>query len=165
MNRGLLGYAEAILAGRSGDTERATELARTADTAFANCETWAHLARLCAAEPALAAGWGQPERWLNAALRAFEAAGLDPLARRCRALVAGPRPSRWAALGITAREADVLVLVAQGFANKEIAARLHVSPRTIEKHVESLMRKTGARSRTHLVAVAGADTPGAASPP
>jgi DNA-binding NarL/FixJ family response regulator len=45
--------------------------------------------------------------------------------------------------------------VAEGLANKEIAIRLYLSPRTIEKHVESLLRKTGARSRTQLVAVAG----------
>jgi DNA-binding NarL/FixJ family response regulator len=48
----------------------------------------------------------------------------------------------------------VLRLVAGGLANKEIAARLHLSPRTVEKHVESLLRKTGARSRTGLMAAA-----------
>ena len=56
------------------------------------------------------------------------------------------------AAGITAREADVLRLVADGLPNKEIAARLNLSPRTVEKHVESLLRKTGARSRTSLAA-------------
>jgi DNA-binding NarL/FixJ family response regulator len=56
--------------------------------------------------------------------------------------------------GITAREADVLRLVADGLANKQIAVRLDLSPRTVEKHVESLLRKTGARSRTGLVAAA-----------
>ena len=49
----------------------------------------------------------------------------------------------------------MLLLVAEGLANKEIAARLHLSPRTVEKHVESLMRKAAARSRTQLVAIAG----------
>ena len=48
----------------------------------------------------------------------------------------------------------MLRLVADGLANKQIAARLHLSPRTVEKHVESLLRKTGARSRTGLVAAA-----------
>ena len=55
---------------------------------------------------------------------------------------------------MTARESEVLALVAEGRANKEIAATLGVSPRTVEKHVESLLRKTGARSRTHLAAMA-----------
>jgi len=58
----------------------------------------------------------------------------------------------------------VLVLVAEGLANKEIAARLHVSPRTVEKHVESLLRKAGARSRTQLVAITGRQHPGGIGP-
>ena len=62
-------------------------------------------------------------------------------------------PPSWASLGVTAREADVLRLVAEGLANKEIAIRLYLSPRTVEKHVENLLRKTGARSRTQLVAL------------
>ena len=48
----------------------------------------------------------------------------------------------------------MLRLVVGGLANKQIAAQLHLSPRTVEKHVESLLRKTGARSRTGLVAAA-----------
>jgi DNA-binding NarL/FixJ family response regulator len=54
-------------------------------------------------------------------------------------------------LGFTDREAEVLSLVAEGLANKGIATRLGVSPRTVEKHIESLLRKSGARSPTHLV--------------
>ena len=45
-------------------------------------------------------------------------------------------------------------MISGGLADKQIAARLHLSPRTVEKHVESLLRKTGARSRTGLVAAA-----------
>ena len=51
---------------------------------------------------------------------------------------------------MTDREADVLRLVIAGLGNKEIAAALRLSPRTVEKHVENLRRKTGARSRTEL---------------
>jgi DNA-binding NarL/FixJ family response regulator len=97
---------------------------------------------------------------LEAAAGCFAAQGIDPLAERCRRLLTGPRPSRWTGLGITAREADVTRLVAEGLANKQIAARLHVSPRTVEKHVESLLRKTAARSRTQLVALAGPEARG-----
>lgn len=154
-NRGLLGYAEAILAGRAGDRQRAADLARAAAGELVHYPVWADLARLCAAEHALADGWGQPERWLEAGGQRFAARGIDPLAERCRRLLDRPRPSRWTGLGVTDREADVLRLVAAGLANKEIAARLHVSPRTVEKHVESLLRKTAARSRTQLVAIAG----------
>jgi len=60
VNRGLLGYADAILAGRAGDQRQATELAVTADSELRHYPIWADLARLCAAEPALADGWGQP---------------------------------------------------------------------------------------------------------
>jgi len=161
-NRGMLGFADAILAGRAGDRQLATEAARAADGELVHYPVWADLARLCAAEPALADGWGQPEQWLEAAAECFAAYGIDPLAQRCRRLLGGPRLSRWTGLGITAREADVLRLVAEGLANKQIAARLHVSPRTVEKHIESLLRKTAARSRTQLVAFAG---PEAGTPP
>jgi DNA-binding CsgD family transcriptional regulator len=154
-NRGLLGYAEAILAGRAGDRQRADDLARGADGELVHFPVWADLGRLCAAEHALADGWGQPGQWLRAAAESFASHGIHPLARRCRRLLDGPRRSRWTDLGITGREADVLRLVAEGLANKEIAARLQVSPRTVEKHVESLLRKTATRSPTQLVAVAG----------
>ena len=58
----------------------------------------------------------------------------------------------------TARETEVLTLVGQGLANKQIAARLGCSSRTVEKHLESLLRKAQARSRTELVALTGPPT-------
>ena len=160
VNRGLLGYADAILAGRRGERELAADVARAADADLAHYPVWGDLARLHAAAPALADEWGQPKTWLEAAQASFAAHGIDALAARCAELLGGPPPSRWTRLGVTAREGDVLVLVAEGLANKEIAARLHVSPRTVEKHVESLMRKAGARSRTQLVAITGPQQPG-----
>jgi DNA-binding CsgD family transcriptional regulator len=164
VNRGLLGYAGAILAGRRGERELAAEAARGADADLAHYPVWGDLARLQAAAPALADGWGQPHKWLEAARESFAAYGIDALAARCAELLGAPRPSRWTGLGITAREADVLMLVTEGLANKEIAARLHLSPRTVEKHVESLLRKAGARSRTQLVAIAGPQHPGGNGP-
>ena len=137
--------------------------ARAAGADLAHYPVWGDLARLQAAAPALADGWGQPQTWLEAAQACFAAHGIDALAARCAELLGGPPPSRWTALGVSAREADVLVLVAEGLANKEIAARLHGSPRTVQKHVESLMRKAGARSRTQLVAIAGPQRPGAST--
>jgi DNA-binding CsgD family transcriptional regulator len=157
-NRGLLGYAEAILAGRDGDRRRATELAAAADGHLQHYPVWADLARLCAAEPALADGWGQPRQWLEAAGGVFARHGIEPLAVRCHRLLDGPRPSRWSRLGITDRQADVLRLLAEGISNKEIGARLHLSPRTVEKHVENLLRLTAAQSRTQLVAMAGPES-------
>jgi len=57
---------------------------------------------------------------------------------------------RGAVDGVTPREAEVLRLVVQGLSNKEIAARLYISPRTVEKHLERLLRKHNARSRREL---------------
>jgi hypothetical protein len=71
VNRGILGYADAILAGRAGDQHQATELAVAADRELRHYPVWADLARLCAAEPALADGWGQPRQWLEMAANAF----------------------------------------------------------------------------------------------
>ena len=159
VNRGILGYADAILAGRARDQHQATELAIAADRELRHYPVWADLTRLCAAEPALADDWGQPRQWLETAADTFIRHGIEPLALRCHRLLEQPPPSRWSRLGITDRQADVLRLVAEGISNKEIAARLHLSPRTVEKHIESLLRKTAARSRTQLVAIAGPESP------
>ena len=155
VNRGLLGYADAILAGQANDTSRATDLAAAADLDLQHYPVWADLARLVAAEPALLQGWGQPRPWLEAAAAVFDRYQLEVLVARCRQLLTSPQPSRWSRLGITDRQADVLRLVAAGISNKQIAARLHLSPRTVEKHVENLFRITAAQSRTQLVVLAG----------
>ena len=159
VNRGLLGYARAILAGRAGELEAATQLAADADADLHNYPVWADLARLYAAGPAATDGWGQPRQWLEAAATSFSRYGIEPLAERCRLLLQERPRSRWARLGITDRQADVLRLVAEGKSNKEIAARLQLSIRTVEKHVETLLRTAGARSRTQLVAIAGPEYP------
>jgi DNA-binding CsgD family transcriptional regulator len=144
------------LAGRAADAARAAELAEAAERELAGFPVWADLARMFAAEAALADGWGEPWRWLETARQTFAAHGIDRLAWRCEARLGGAVPPAWASLGVTAREADVLRLVGEGLANKEIASRLYLSPRTVEKHVESLLRKTGARSRTQLMALLAA---------
>jgi DNA-binding NarL/FixJ family response regulator len=59
---------------------------------------------------------------------------------------------------ITDREREVLALVAEGLANRAIAERLFLSVRTVEKHVERLLAKTGSANRTQLVLYAVRDT-------
>jgi DNA-binding CsgD family transcriptional regulator len=59
-------------------------------------------------------------------------------------------PPDLAALGVTDREADVLALVAAGLTSREVAARLFISVRTVDKHVERLLAKTGLARRTEL---------------
>jgi DNA-binding CsgD family transcriptional regulator len=160
-NRGMLLYAEAVLAGRrQPGRDLAAELADRGAAELANFPVWSDLARMLTARAALADGWGEPRRWLTSAARSFGESGLEPLAQRCHALLAEPAKSSLSSLGVTQRETEVLDLVTAGLPNKDIAARLHVSHRTVEKHIESLLRKTGARSRTQLATVrAGALRP------
>lgn len=66
---------------------------------------------------------------------------------------AGPAYSERLAV-LTAREREVLVLVAGGHSNDEIAERLDVSPLTVKTHVNRTMAKLGARDRAQLVVTA-----------
>jgi DNA-binding CsgD family transcriptional regulator len=161
---GLLGYCDAILAGRDGRKGDAIAAFAAGDTQLGPLVAWyRHYGRRLAAESALADGWGEPVSWLREAAPYFDARGDDKIAMACRGLLrqAGvpvPRnrasdadvPDRLRALGVTGREVDVLQLVARGLANREIAEQLVLSPRTVEKHVASLLMKTGLRRRAQL---------------
>jgi DNA-binding NarL/FixJ family response regulator len=54
--------------------------------------------------------------------------------------------------GLSARESEVLSLVARGLDNHEVARTLYLSVKTVQNHVSSLLAKTGTRSRAELVA-------------
>jgi DNA-binding CsgD family transcriptional regulator/tetratricopeptide (TPR) repeat protein len=160
----LLGYADAVLLGRAGRGAEATAALTAADAEMGPLVGWyRQYARRLTAEAALADRWGDPVAWLREAADFFAARGEQPIAAACRALLrrAGapvPRtgrghpavPAKLRALGVTGREADVLVLLAEGLTNQELAARLYLSPRTVEKHVASLLAKTGCRRRAQL---------------
>jgi DNA-binding NarL/FixJ family response regulator len=58
------------------------------------------------------------------------------------------------AFGLTAREREVRALLHEGLTDRAIAERLVIAVKTVEKHVSAILRKTGARNRTELLAAA-----------
>jgi DNA-binding CsgD family transcriptional regulator len=154
--RGALAMSRAILTG-SLDAERAAALAVAADADLAFVPWWRHVVRRFAATAAAADGWTVPDSWMAEAEEWLRGAGYPGLADACAGLRRrgpGALPPAWNRWGITPRESDVLALVVEGCPNREIAERLHLSVRTVEKHVESLLRRTGTRTRTQLAHVA-----------
>ena len=62
-----------------------------------------------------------------------------------------PRPDRSDATPLTERESQIVLRVAQGFSNKEIAAQLDISVKTVETHKLRSMEKLGLQSRAEVV--------------
>jgi len=101
---------------------------------------------------------------LGRAAQIFDGTGAVAAATRARALSrargwAPPRAlrpqTRAHPAGLTAREAEVLALVAGGLPDAEIAGRLVLSRRTVEHHVSSILAKLGVSSRREAVSAAG----------
>jgi DNA-binding CsgD family transcriptional regulator len=68
---------------------------------------------------------------------------------------AGPRElGDWTQDALTPREREVRALVERGWQDKQIASTLGISFKTVEKHVGTILRKTGARNRTQLASFA-----------
>ncbi len=79
---------------------------------------------------------------------------LDPAltARVMAWLASQPAPVSLPLPSLTAREREILSLMARGMGNKEIAAHLYLSVPTVKTHIRRLLRKLGARSREEAVA-------------
>jgi DNA-binding CsgD family transcriptional regulator len=77
---------------------------------------------------------------------------IGSLARRAR--LGLPSEQALGVLGLTAREAEVLRLVAAGRSNREIAAELFISAKTASVHVSNILAKLNASSRTEAAAIA-----------
>lgn len=92
---------------------------------------------------------------LGAALATFEALGAEPWAgwarRELRAAGARPSEARAASVGsLTPQELRIALAVAGGATNREAAASLLISPKTVEYHLARIYTKLGIRSRSEL---------------
>ena len=86
---------------------------------------------------------------LDPAVQCHVVAALAGDADRCAG--SAPADGRELPDELTPREAEVLVLIAEGLTNAEIAERLVVSPTTIKSHINHLFTKAGLRDRTQAV--------------
>jgi DNA-binding CsgD family transcriptional regulator/tetratricopeptide (TPR) repeat protein len=170
-NGQFLALADAVLHGRAGRADEAGRALQRFLDLSAPYPTGRHLGLRLAAPDAIAGGWGDPVAWLRAAEAYFHATA-PAVARACRTLLrrAGvpvPQhrrgseelPDQVRERGITVREYEVLGLLAQRLTNHEVSRRLFLSVRTVEKHVNHLLAKTGSADRDGLVgfAMAAAD--------
>ncbi|MEU3642571.1 AAA family ATPase [Lentzea sp. NPDC034063] len=166
-NRQFTELAHAVLLGRDNRFAEALEAFQLAQKASELYPLARHLGRrLIAAE---AASWGDPVSWLRSAEEYFHQATIPAVASACRGLLrqAGAPvqqrrngteqvPRQLRGHGVTVREFEVFVLLADRMGNKAIGTRLHISPRTVEKHVASLIAKTGQPDREALSTYAAA---------
>jgi DNA-binding CsgD family transcriptional regulator len=134
-----------------------------ADDCRAAAEAWEQLG--CPYDSALALAHAEDSESLRRALGELQSLGAKPAAaivarrlreRGARGLPRGPRPAtRENPAGLTARELEVLTLVAEGLRNPQIAERLVVSQRTVDHHVSAILRKLDVESRGQAASEAG----------
>jgi len=119
-------------------------------------DTWvAHTAyeygRLLLARPV--GDRSRADQLLGEAARLAERIGMPTLLARVRATGASPREGALPD-GLSAREAQILALVAQGMSNRQVGAALLISEHTAANHMRSILRKTGCANRTEAASYA-----------
>lgn len=117
----------------------------------------------CPYERARALAQGNSEAQKEALL-IFEQLGARPMAERVRAqlraagvqaIPRGPRAAtRQNPFGLTNRQVEILALLTQNLTNAEIAARLHISPKTVDHHVSAVLAKLDVTTRDQAAQVA-----------
>jgi predicted ATPase/DNA-binding CsgD family transcriptional regulator len=163
-NRQFVQLAQAVLLGRAGDTAGAADALGAALASAQPYPLAKWLGIRLVTESAVGDGWAD-DTLLRGAEEYFHRAEIPTVASACRALLrqlgapvqqrrAGTDrvPGELRALGVTLREYEVLELLVERLTNKAIATRLHISPRTVEKHVASLIMKTDQPGRAALSA-------------
>jgi DNA-binding NarL/FixJ family response regulator len=141
--RGLMAEAERDLVTARTHLEDAVSLYDRCAAPFEAAGARLELARVLA-------GLGRPDDSIalaEAARSAFDSLGAAAGAERARRMLAGPEQRRVAVSGLSTREVEVLKLLASGLSNQQIADRLVLSVRTVQRHVENIYGKTGARGR------------------
>lgn len=105
---------------------------------------------------------------LTAALEIFDRLGAKPWSARAAAEMTatggptGPRAEQTAGADeLTPSELKIALLVAQGMTNREVAASLFLSPKTVEHHLSHIYRKLDVRSRTQLARLFAEERPAA----
>jgi DNA-binding CsgD family transcriptional regulator/tetratricopeptide (TPR) repeat protein len=157
---GAAGRYLGMLASLLGDADRAEAHFEQALELNRRMEAWTWVAHT-AYEYARTLLRHRPGRREQAAALLGEAAelgqriGMPTLLRRIRALeVAAPPPSASLPDGLSAREVQILGLVARGLSNREIGQALTISEHTAANHIRSILRKTGCANRTEAASYA-----------
>jgi ATP/maltotriose-dependent transcriptional regulator MalT len=160
--RAMAAFAEGALAASTGDLELAqqslgdaVELYERAGAPFESARARVALAEALCSRKNLDAAVREAHiaretlRRIGAAKEMERAAALLATLNTRRKLAAGKNPD-----GLTAREAEILALVAEGRSNQEIAAALVLSVRTVERHISNIYEKLGLDGRTARAAAA-----------